>query len=88
MYTNQKEAVRDFYGTIVGFIETNTTTGEAQARDFYGKILGSFDPKFGGRNGCTRDFYGKILGEGNQLSRLIWDPHYNKYIERLNKRNK
>lgn len=80
MIADQKEAIRDFYGTIVGFIETESRTGKAQARDFLGTILGTYDPN-DGKNGRTRDFYGKILGEGNQLSRLIWDPMYNRYLK-------
>lgn len=61
-----KEPVRDFYGKILGYIETN---GNKQtARDFYGKILGTYDSS----SNVTRDFYGKILGKGNLLSGLIF----------------
>ena len=80
MLYDKRQTIRKFGGLIVGFIESNSKTGEAQARDFYGKILGFYDPKWGA-NGCTRDFYGKIIGEGNQLPGLIWDPNYNKGLK-------
>jgi len=84
MKTDQKETIRQFNGRIVGYIETNTKTGEAQARDFYGRIIGFFDPtyaKYRGGNGCTRDFYGRIIGYGNMLHGIVWNPKYNKCID-------
>lgn len=61
-----KELVKDFYGKILGSIETSGT--KQIARDFYGKILGTYDS----RDNKTRDFYGKILTTGNTLMGLIY----------------
>lgn len=83
MKVDKKEIIRQFNGKIIGYIETNTKTGEAQARDFYGRILGTYDPTYAknkGWAGCTRDFYGRIIGQGNQLQGLIWNPQYNKML--------
>ncbi len=61
-----RELVKDFYGKILGSIETNGT--KQIARDFYGKVLGTYDS----RDNKTRDFYGKILTTGNTLMGLIY----------------
>jgi len=84
MKTDTRETIRQFNGKIVGYIETNSKTGEAQARDFYGRIIGFYDPtyaKFRGGNGCTRDFYGRIIGYGNMLHGIVWNPKYNKCVD-------
>ncbi len=61
-----KELVRDFYGRILGSIET---VGSKQiARNFYGKILGTYNTT----DNRTRDFYGRILTSGNTLMGLIY----------------
>lgn len=62
----EKETIRDFYGWILGTIET-ASNGEQTARDFYGRILGTYSPK----TNTTRDFYGRIVAQGNTLSALI-----------------
>ena len=62
-----KEYVRDFYGHILGSIET-ASDGKKTARNFYGKILGRYNP----RENYTRDFYGKIISKGDTLSALIF----------------
>lgn len=61
-----KELVRDFYGKIIGSIETDGT--KQIVRDFYGKILGRYDSK----DNKTRDFYGRILTSGNTLMGLLY----------------
>lgn len=61
-----KEYVKDFYGKILGSIETNGT--KQVAKNFYGKILGTYDSK----DNKTRDFYGRIISNGNTLSGLIF----------------
>lgn len=63
-----KEAIKDFYGKIIGFIETDAQ-GNQKAYDFYGKILGKYDKKLN----KTFDFYGRILSTGNILTSLIWN---------------
>lgn len=62
---NEKVAVRDFYGRILGWIET-TATGKT-VRDFYGRILGKYDKA----SNTTRDFYGHIIAQGDQVALLL-----------------
>lgn len=61
-----KEYIRDFYGRILGSIETDNQ-GNKLVRDFYGKVLGKYNKK----DNTTRDFYGKIIARGDQASMLI-----------------
>lgn len=61
-----KEFVKDFYGRILGSIETVGT--KQIARNFYGKILGTYNSA----DDKTRDFYGRILTRGNTLIGLIY----------------
>lgn len=65
---NVKDAIRDFYGKIIGYYET-LPNGDMQLRDFYGRILGKWDKKLN----VTRDFYGRIVAQGNQLAMLLRD---------------
>ncbi len=62
-----KDAIRDFYGRILGFVETDRE-GNQQVRAFSGIILGFYDKK----NNCTRDFYGKIISKGNTAVGLLY----------------
>ena len=61
-----KEYVKDFYGRIMGSIETQGT--KQTARDFYGRILGTYNSS----DNFTRDFYGRVLTKGNTLVGLIY----------------
>lgn len=61
-----RELIKDFYGKVLGSIETNGT--RKIARDFYGKVLGSYDS----RDDKTRDFYGKVLTKGDTVVGLIY----------------
>lgn len=63
---NNRELIKDFYGKIVGSIETVGT--KQIARDFYGKVLGRYDST----DNKTRDFYGKVLTQGNTLIGLLF----------------
>lgn len=61
-----KEVIKDFYGKVVGTIETS---GNKQiAKDFYGRIVGTYDSS----SNITKDFYGKIVGRGNVLAGLLF----------------
>lgn len=60
------EQIRDFYGKIIGSIETQSN-GDKIVRDFYGKILGRYDKT----NNVTRDFYGKIVAQGDVTGMLL-----------------
>jgi len=62
-----KEPIRDFYGMIIGYIETDKD-GNQIGRDFYNRILGYYEAK----QNITRDFYKRIIGKGNLLSGLIY----------------
>jgi len=61
-----KEAVREFSGKIIAWIETDTK-GNKTIRDFYGRILGKYDKA----SNTTRDFYGRIIAHGDQSGMLI-----------------
>ena len=61
-----KQIIRDFYGKIIGSIETDTQ-GNKTIRDFYGKILGRYNKK----QDVTRDFYGKIVSKGDASTMLL-----------------
>lgn len=61
-----KEYIKDFYGKVIGYLETQGT--KTIARDFYGKVLGSYDSK----DNFTRDFYGKVVSRGNTVVGLLY----------------
>lgn len=63
----EKEYIKDFYGKILGSVETDNK-GNKTVRDFYGRILGYYDKV----NNVTRDFYKKIVGRGDQAVSLIY----------------
>jgi len=63
---NKKEFVKDFYGKIIGSIETDYQ-GNKIVRDFYGRQLGRYIKK----QDLTRDFYGRIVARGDQCAMLL-----------------
>lgn len=63
----QKEILKDFYNRIIGYIETDSTTGDKVGRDFYNRIVGRYDKKLN----VTRDFYNRIISQGDTLASLI-----------------
>jgi hypothetical protein len=65
----QKEKIKDWTGKIIGFIETDTTTGNKVVRDFYGRIKG----KYNKRLNVTQDFYGRRVAKGDQVTMLLRD---------------
>lgn len=62
----QKEAVRNWQGKILGWVETDSR-GNKILRDFYGNILGKYDKSCN----VTRDFYGNKVGQGDILMTLL-----------------
>ena len=62
-----KESVKDHYGRIIGFIETDSV-GNKIAKDFYGRIVGKYDKN----TNLTKDFYGRVVGKGDQCVGTIW----------------
>ena len=63
----QLEEIRDFNYRILGYIETDTITGDKKAYDFYRKLLGTYYKQ----SNETRDFYQRIISRGDTLSALI-----------------
>ena len=64
--TMAKEYIKDFYGKVLGYLETQGT--KTTVRDFYGKVLGTYDS----RDNFTRDFYGKVISKGNTVVGLLY----------------
>lgn len=63
----QKETLKDFYNRVIGYIETDSVTGDKVGRDFYNRIVGRYDKKLN----VTRDFYNRIISQGDTLASLI-----------------
>jgi len=63
-----KEIIRDFYGKILGSVETDSQ-GNKTVRDFYGRILGWYKKA----ENQTRNFYGKIIAKGDAAVSLIYN---------------
>lgn len=61
-----KETIKDFYGTILGYVETDSQ-GNKTIRDFYGTIKGYYDAK----QNVTKDFYGRIIAHGDCTGMLL-----------------
>ncbi len=61
-----KEALRDFSGTIIGWLEEDSN-GNQTLRDFPGRILGTYDKN----SNTTREFSGRVIGRGNILTMLL-----------------
>lgn len=61
------ETIRDFYGVIIGYVETDKRTGNKTFRNFQRVILGYY---FKDRN-VTTDFYQRIVARGDAGTGLI-----------------
>lgn len=61
--------IREFSGVIIGYIDTDSRTGNKTARDFYNKILGYY---YADRN-VTTNFYNQIVAQGDCTSGLIYE---------------
>lgn len=59
--------LKDFYNRIIGYIETDSITGDKTGKDFYRRIVGYYDKK----TNTTRNFYRQIIGKGDILSSLV-----------------
>lgn len=59
--------IQNFRGIIMGYIITDTSTGNERATDFYGRILGYYNKN----TDFTSAFSGQILNKGNTLASLI-----------------
>lgn len=63
----QKEKVRDWTGKIIGFINTDTVTGNKTVTDFYGRIVGRYVKRLN----TTQDFYGRKVAIGDHCALLL-----------------
>lgn len=63
----QKEKIKDWTGKIIGFVETDTVTGNKVVRDFYGRIKGRYIKRLN----VTQDFYGRQVAKGDQSTMLL-----------------
>ena len=61
-----KVNIRDFYGRILGSIETDEK-GNKTARDFFGRIVGFYKASLN----VTTDFYGRVVAQGDMVVSLI-----------------
>lgn len=62
------DIVRDYYNRIIGYIETDSITGDKVGKDFYRRIVGYYNKKLN----VTQDFYRRIISKGDTLSALIF----------------
>lgn len=65
----ERDKIKNWQGRIIGFVDTDTVTGNKVVRDFYGKILG----KYNKRLNITQDFYGRQVAKGDRVLMLIKD---------------
>ena len=63
----QRDKIKDWTGKIIGFIDTDTVTGNKIIRDFYGNIKG----KYNKRLNITQDFYGRTVAKGDQSAMML-----------------
>lgn len=61
-----KQTIKDFYGKIIGYIETDGQ-GNKTVRDFYNRILGYYKKS----QNVTTDFYGRIIAQGDCCGILL-----------------
>lgn len=64
-----RQTIKDFYGKIIGHVDTDDKTGNKTAFDFYGRILGYYKKTLN----TTSDFYGKIISRGDTAVALVYD---------------
>lgn len=65
------DLIKDYYGRIIGRIETDMSTNIQTAKDYYFRVLGRYYP----RENVTKDFYNRVVGRGNQLTGLIFQAN-------------
>lgn len=63
----QRETIKDWTGKIIGFVETDSVTGNKVVKDFYRRIKG----KYIKRLDKTVDFYGRQVAKGDQILLLL-----------------
>lgn len=63
----ERDKVKNWQGRIIGFIDTDSVTGNQVVRDFYGRILGKYNKKLN----ITQDFYGRTVAKGNRVAMFL-----------------
>lgn len=63
-----REIIKDWRGIIIGFIETDTVTGNKIAKDFYGRVVGRYNK----RANVTQDFYCRQVAKGDQVVGMLY----------------
>ena len=61
-----KEAIKDYYGKIIGYVET-MSNNDKRVTDFYGRLLGYYR-KY---DNTTRDFYNRVVARGDNVAMLF-----------------
>ncbi len=65
-----EEYIKDFYGRIIGIIQTDTLTGNQTGRVFSNrKIVGFYNVA----ENLTRNFMLQVVSKGNTLVNLIYE---------------
>ena len=62
-----KTDIRNKWGQIIAYVETDTKTGDKTLRNFYKQILGYYRAS----DNTTRDFYNMVIAKGDALGTLI-----------------
>lgn len=63
----QEETLRDFYGKIIGYVQT-TPNGDKVYKDFYRRIVARYTKS----SNKTTDFYGRLIGWGDLGAGLLY----------------
>ncbi len=63
----ERDKVKNWQGKIIGFVDTDSVTGNKVVRDFYGRILGKYNKKLN----ITQDFYGRLVSKGDRTMMLL-----------------
>lgn len=69
----EKKVIKNFYGKLLGTIETDTVAKKRKAKDFYGRLLGTYDP----REDTTKNYYGRLISRGDSLEALVYNSGQN-----------
>lgn len=63
----QTQTMKDFYGRIIGYVETDSSTGDKTVRNFYRQIVGYYVKS----RDVTTNFYKKVLAKGDVSAALL-----------------
>jgi len=63
---NKRETIKDFYGKIIGFVETDNQ-GNKRVTDRYGRYCGTYYKRLN----QTKNRYGRIVAIGDNIGLLL-----------------